>query len=80
MSNIQRKQQADAQFKKLPRMGNGMSAHSEYEAAADALAAKIARLKELAWRETRPAQAAPLKAACFIWAIEGTLIRVRSLS
>jgi len=47
MSNNLIKQRADAQFKKLPGIEEGKSAQSEYEAAADALSAKIAGLKEL---------------------------------
>jgi hypothetical protein len=47
MSNNLIKQRADAQFRKLPGVEDDNNAQSEYEAAADALAAKIARLKEL---------------------------------
>jgi hypothetical protein len=57
MSNNLIKQRADAQFRKLPGIKDGNSAknsaQSEYEAAADALTAKIARLKEL--RQARDA-------------------------
>jgi hypothetical protein len=63
MSNNLIKQRADAQFRKLPGIKDGNSAknsaQSEYEAAADALTAKIARLKEL----RRARDAAELAAA-----------------
>ncbi len=59
MSNIQIKQRADAQFRKLPGVEDGNNAQSDYEAAADALAAKIARLKELRLARDAAEQAAP---------------------
>jgi len=53
------KQRADAQFRKPPRIEDGNDAQSDYEAAADALAAKIARLKELRLARDAAARAAP---------------------
>jgi hypothetical protein len=62
MSNIQIKQRADAQFRKLPGVEAGNKAQSDYEAAADALAAKIARLKELRLARDAAELAAPPQA------------------
>jgi hypothetical protein len=59
MTNNLIKQRADAQFKKLPGAEDGKSAQSEYEAAADALSTKIARLKELRLARDAAALAAP---------------------
>lgn len=59
MSNSLIKQRADAQFRRLPGVEDGNSAQSEYEAAADALAAKIAHLKELRLARDAAALAAP---------------------
>lgn len=59
MSNILIKQRTDAQFRKLPGVEAGKNARLEYEAAADALAAKIARLKELRLARDAAARAAP---------------------
>jgi hypothetical protein len=61
MSNTQMKQHADAQFRKLPGAEAGNDARPEYEAAADALADKIARLKELRLARDAAEQAAPPK-------------------
>jgi hypothetical protein len=47
MSSYQIRQRAEAQFHKLPGVKDDISAQTEFEAAADALSAKIARLKEL---------------------------------
>jgi hypothetical protein len=52
-------QRAGAQFQKLPGVEDDKNAQSEYEAAADALAAKIARLKELRLARDAAALAAP---------------------
>jgi len=63
MSSYQIRQQAEAQFRKLPGAedDNGVQngEQSEYEAAADALAAKITRLKELRLARDAAALAAP---------------------
>jgi hypothetical protein len=59
MSNYLIRQRADAQFRKLPGLEDGNSAQSDYEAAADALAAKIARLKELRLARDAAVLAAP---------------------
>ncbi len=59
MSNSLTKRRADAQFKKLPWIADDDNAQSEYEAAAAALAAKIARLKELRLARDAAEQAAP---------------------
>jgi hypothetical protein len=47
MSSYQIRQRAEAQFHKLPGVKDDIIAQTEFEAAADALSAKIARLKEL---------------------------------
>jgi|SRR5271155_221643 len=62
MSNSPIKQRADAQFKKPPWVEDDNSAQSTYEAAADALAAKIARLKELRLARDAAERAAPPQA------------------
>jgi hypothetical protein len=63
MSSYLIRQRAEAQFRKPPGIEdgahNGASAQSEYEAAADALSAKIARLKELRLARDAAALAAP---------------------
>jgi hypothetical protein len=61
--NNQIKQRANDKFKKLPGMENGDNARSEYEVRADALAAKIARLKALRLARDAAALAAPPPAA-----------------
>jgi hypothetical protein len=57
MSNISIKQRAEAQFRKPPGLWDGNSAQPDYEA--DALTAKIARLKELRLARDAAALAAP---------------------
>src|SRR6202167_6861923 len=47
MSSYLIRQRAEAQFHKLPGVKDDIIAQTEFEAAADALSAKIARLKEL---------------------------------
>jgi hypothetical protein len=65
MSSYLIRQRAEAQFRKPPGIEDGAhngienSAQSEYEAAADALSAKIARLKELRLARDAAALAAP---------------------
>jgi phage terminase large subunit-like protein len=53
------KQRANAQFKNPPAIDSGKPVMSESEAAADALAAKIARLKELRLARDAAELAAP---------------------
>ena len=55
------KQRANAHFKTLPVFDGGQPAVSEYEAAADALETKIARLKELRLARDAAELAAPPK-------------------
>jgi hypothetical protein len=57
--NNQIKQRANDKFKKLPGMENGDNARSEYEVRADALTAKIARLKALRLARDAAVIAAP---------------------
>jgi hypothetical protein len=57
------KQRANAQFKKLPGVEDGKTVVSEHEAAADALEAKIARLKGLRLARDAAELAAPPKPA-----------------
>ena len=52
-------QRAQPKFKKLPGLEDGIDARSEDEAAAGALADKIARLKELRLARDAAARAAP---------------------
>ena len=52
-------QRAQPKFKKLPGVENGKNSRSEDVAAADALADKIARLKELRLARDAAARAAP---------------------
>ncbi len=59
MSSISIKQRAEAQFRKSPGLEDGNAVQSDYEAAADALTAKIARLKELRLARDAAALAAP---------------------
>jgi hypothetical protein len=59
MSSISIKQRAEARFRKPPGREDSNSVRSDYEAAADALAAKIARLKELRLARDAAALAAP---------------------
>jgi hypothetical protein len=67
MSSYQIRQRAEAQFRKLPGAEDDNGVHngaqngeqSDYEAAADALSAKIARLKELRLARDAAALAAP---------------------
>jgi len=59
MSNNQMKQRANDKFKKLPGMENSKNARSEYEVRADALTAKIARLKALRLARDAAILAAP---------------------
>ena len=47
MSSVQVNKQADDQFKKLTRTEDGRKGPTEYEVRADAISAKIARLKAL---------------------------------
>jgi len=47
MSSISINKRADDQFKKLTRTEDGRKGPTEYEVRADAISAKIARLKEL---------------------------------
>jgi hypothetical protein len=56
------KQRANAQFKTLPAFDVGKTALPEYEAAADALEDKIARLKKLRLARDAAALGAPPKA------------------
>jgi hypothetical protein len=59
MANNLIKQRANAQFRKLPGVEDGRNAVSEYEAAADALTAKTARLKQLRLARDAAAPAPP---------------------
>lgn len=59
MSSISIKQRAEAQFRKSPGREDVNSVQSDYDAAADALTAKIARLKELRLARDAAALAAP---------------------
>jgi len=59
MSSISIKQRAEAQFRKPPGLWDGSSVQSDYEGRADALTAKIARLKELRLARDAVALAAP---------------------
>jgi hypothetical protein len=61
--NNQINPRAKDKFKKLPGMENGDNARSEYEVRADALAAKIARLKALRLARDAAVLAAPPPAA-----------------
>ena len=64
MSSYLIRQRAEAQFHKLPGVKDDTSAQAEYEAAADALSAKIARLKELRLaRDAAELAAPPVKKA-----------------
>jgi chromatin segregation and condensation protein Rec8/ScpA/Scc1 (kleisin family) len=52
-------QRAGAHFRKLPGVEDGKNAQPEYEAGANALAEKLARLKELRLARDAAARAAP---------------------
>jgi hypothetical protein len=59
MSSISIRQRVEAQFRKSPGRHDGNGVQSDYEAAADALSAKTARLKELRLARDAAALAAP---------------------
>ncbi|HEY3790124.1 MAG TPA: hypothetical protein VGL71_14790 [Urbifossiella sp.] len=59
MSSISTKRRAKAQFRNSPGREDGNSVQSDHEAAADALTAKTARLKELRLARDAAALAAP---------------------
>jgi len=52
-------ERAGARFRKLPGVADGKNAQPEYEAGANALAEKLARLKELRLARDAAARAAP---------------------
>ena len=59
MSSISIRQRVEAQFRKSPGRQDGNGVQSDYEAAADALSAKTARLKGLRLARDAAASAAP---------------------
>ena len=64
MADESKKQQADAQFRKIQRMEDGKKAMAEYEAGVTATRAKTAKLRELRLaRDAAELAAAPVAVA-----------------